>query len=291
MMKTTKLILICLLASFGAMAQINTPAPSPAGSVTTMVGLTEVKIDYFRPSMKGRQIFGEGDDYLLQLGELWRTGANSGTKLTLSTDAKVAGVDVKEGTYLILSVPGKEEFEFILYSDPSIGGNMSRVEDEKKVVSTKVKVTEMPWDIETMTFSIQNIAADNTSADIWFGWEKSSFSVPIEVEYDEMVMKDIASKTKVRPGNYMQAANYYLNAGKDLNQALEWVNMYLAIGENSKQFWNVYTKARILAELGMKKEAIAAAEESIATAKANEGGDFGYIKRNEDLIAEVKAKK
>lgn len=273
------------------MAQINTPAPSPAGSVTTMVGLTEVKIDYFRPSMKGRQIFGEGDDYLLQLGELWRTGANSGTKLTLSTDAKVAGVDVKEGTYLILSVPGKEEFEFILYSDPSIGGNMSRVEDEKKVVSTKVKVTEMPWDIETMTFSIQNIAADNTSADIWFGWEKSSFSVPIEVEYDEMVMKDIASKTKVRPGNYMQAANYYLNAGKDLNQALEWVNMYLAIGENSKQFWNVYTKARILAELGMKKEAIAAAEESIATAKANEGGDFGYIKRNEDLIAEVKAKK
>ncbi|MEM9329032.1 MAG: DUF2911 domain-containing protein, partial [Bacteroidota bacterium] len=105
---------------------------------------------------------------------------------------------------------------------------------------------------------------------------------------DDAVMEEIAAKTQVRPGNYMQAANYYLTAGKDLNQALEWVNTYLAIGDNAKQFWNVHTKARILAAMGNKKEAIATAEASMAAAKANPGGDFGYIKNNEALIASLK---
>ena len=103
-------------------------------------------------------------------------------------------------------------------------------------------------------------------------------------------MKDIAAKTQVRPGNYVAAANYYLASGKDLEQALEWMNLYLAMGENSNQFWNVHTKAQILAKMGNKKEAIATAEESMEKAKNNENGDFGYIKRNEDLIAEVKGK-
>ena len=174
-MKTTKLILICLLTSFVAMAQISTPAPSPAGSVSSTVGLTEVTINYSRPGVKGRMIFGTGDDYLLQYGELWRTGANAGTTITFSTDVKVAGTDVVAGTYMILTVPGADEFEFILYSDPSIGGNISELEDDKKALSTKVKNEKTSSTIQSMTFGISNISEDNTTADIWFGWENASF--------------------------------------------------------------------------------------------------------------------
>ena len=81
-----------------------------------------------------------------------------------------------------------------------------------------------------------------------------------------------------------------MNTDKDLNQALKWMNKYLAVEGNADQFWHVHTKARILAKLGKKKEAIAAAEESKKKAADNSSGDFGYVKRNDNLIAKIKGK-
>ena len=111
--RTTNLIALCLLVAFGATAQISTPAPSPGGSVSSTVGLTEVKIDYFRPGVKDRKIFGEGE-VLVPYGQIWRTGANAGTILTLSTDAKIGGSDVKAGEYQIVSMPGADSWDVML---------------------------------------------------------------------------------------------------------------------------------------------------------------------------------
>ncbi|MBL6448928.1 DUF2911 domain-containing protein [Fulvivirga sp. 29W222] len=282
----TALALFCFIA--GAMSQINTPQPSPAGSVYSKVGLTDVTIDYFRPKVKGRKIFGEGKDYLQPYGETWRTGANSGSKLTLSTDAVIADTKVPAGEYLIFTVPGKDSWNFMLYSDLSIGGNVSAYDKKNEVLNISVKPTSLSQTVETLTFNIADISEDNTSANIQLSWDDVSIKVPVKVEFDEVVMKDIAANTKVNPSNYIAAANYYYNTDKDLNQALEWVNMYLAEGENSKQFWNVHLKAQILAKLGKKKEAIETAKKSMEAAKAFPQGDFGYIKRNEDLIASLK---
>lgn len=289
MSKITKLTLLAILCAFGtATAQISTPQASPKGSVTSVVGLTDVTIDYFRPKVNDRQIFGEGDAFLQPYGQLWRTGANSGSKLTLSTDAKIAGTDVKAGQYLILSIPGADEWTFILYSEPSIGGNMTAYDEKKAVVNTKVKTIKLDEPVETMTFQIADISTDNKSANIYFAWANAAFKVPIEVSYVDQVMANIAMQTKVNPQVYVQAANFYLNENKDLNQALTWMNMFLAEGDNSKQFWHVHTKARILAALGNKKEAKATAEQSLELAKNSPDGDFGYIKRNQDLIASLK---
>ncbi len=287
--RITNLIALCLLITFGATAQIQTPAPSPAGSVGSTVGLTEINIDYFRPGVKGRDIFGTGDQFLQPFGTLWRTGANAGTFISFSTDVKVAGQDVKAGEYQIVSIPGADEWQVMFHTE-RIGGNMNNYKEENVAVKATVKTMKLDNSVERMTFQISDISADNTSANIHFAWANMSFKVPVEVDFDETVMEDIAAKTQVRPGNYVTAANYYLATGKDLEQALEWMNLYLAMGENSNQFWNVHTKAQILAKMGKKKEAIATAEESLEKAKNNENGDFGYIKRNEDLIAEVKGK-
>ncbi|SNT13089.1 Protein of unknown function [Ekhidna lutea] len=287
MKRITNLIALCVLVTFGATAQISTPAPSPAGSVSSTVGLTDINIDYFRPGVKDRQIFGTGDEYLEQYGEVWRTGANAGTMISFSTDVKVAGQDVKAGEYQIVSIPGESEWQIMLLSEP-IGGNESAYNDSLAVVKTKVKSSKTAAPVERMTFQISDISADNTSANIHFAWANASWKVPIEVSFHESVMKDIAAKTQVNPQNYVAAANYYLNSGENLEQALEWMNKYLSIGENSGQFWHVHTKAQILAKLGKKKEAIATAQDSMAKAKAFEQGDFGYIKRNEDLIASLK---
>jgi len=286
--RTANLIVICILIVASANAQITTPRPSPAGSVSSTVGLTDISIDYFRPKKKGRMIFGSGDDYLVKYGEMWRTGANSGSKITLSTDAKIGGENVEAGAYLILSIPGKDEWRFILYSDLSMGGNVSAFKKENEVINVSAKPMTVANSVEVLTFQISDISADNTSANIELTWDNVSVKVPVEVAFDEIVMESIAKNTVVNPSNYTAAANYYLETGKDLEQALKWMDMYLETGKNSAQFWHVHTKARILAAMGKKKEAIATAEDSMAKAKAREGGDFGYIKRNMDLISSLK---
>jgi len=283
----TNLIALSLLVAFGATAQINTPAPSPAGSVSSTVGLTEISIDYFRPCKKERKIFGDGNDFLVPYGQIWRTGANAGTILTISTDAKIGGVDVKAGDYQVVSKPGADSWDVMLLTE-RIGGNMNNYKEEIVAAKFSAKPMSTGNAVERMTFQISDISADNTSANIQFSWDNVMVNMPIEVSFHETVMADIAAKTQVNPGNYVAAANYYLNAGENLEQALEWMNLYLAVGQNSGQFWNVHTKAQILAKLGKKKEAIATAEDSMEKAKNFEGGDFGYIKRNQDLIDSLK---
>ena len=282
------LTLAFCVSSLNSMAQISTPRPSPAGSVMSTVGLTDVTIDYFRPKVKGRKIFGEGDAFLQPYGQTWRTGANSGSKLTLSTDATIGGQTVKAGKYLIFTVPGKDEWSFMLYSDVSIGGNIAGYDKSKEVLNVKVKPTMLSTPVETMTFNIADISDDNTMAAIELTWADVSIKVPMTVNFDDEVMAQIKKYTQVDPDNYADAADYYFNNGKDLEQALKWMNMYLAVGDNNKQFWNVHTKAKILAKMGKIKEAKAAAEESMAKAKASPQGDFGYIKMNEELIKSLK---
>ena len=104
-------------------------------------------------------------------------------------------------------------------------------------------------------------------------------------------MKDIANKTKVNPNNLVSAARYYNSMNENLEQALLWMDEYLAEENNSDQFWNLYVKAEILSKLGKKKEAIAAAEDSKMKASNSPAGDFGYVKRNETLIKSLSANK
>jgi tetratricopeptide (TPR) repeat protein len=237
--------------------------------------------------VKGRKIFGEGEDYLLPFGKIWRTGANTGTIITTDKDLTVEGKNLPAGEYMIITFPGKDAWEFIFYKDKSIGGNMAnhKVEDEQLRVS--VKPTRLTEAVESMTFNISDISEDNTTAAIELAWENTSVKVGISTNFDEEIMADIAKKTKVNPNNYSAAANYYFNTGKDIDQAIEWMSM--SIEANPNAFWNIHTKAQMQAKKGDKKGAVATAEASLAKAKAADS-DFGYIKLNEELIAELSKK-
>lgn len=282
-----RVFMITILATMyaGANAQITTPAASPAGSMFSKVGLTDITIDYFRPKVKGRKIFGEGDDYLQPFGQLWRSGANSGTIIKISTDIKVEGQDLPAGEYMLLTIPGKDSWTVIFYKDKNIGGTMSAHKDEDDQLKVIVKPTKLTEAVETLTFNISDISEDNTTASIELAWENTSVKVGITVSFDEDIMEQIKKKTVVNDRNFVIAANYYLNNGKDLEQALKWINMYL--NNHPKEFWNIHTKAQILAKMGNKKEAKATANQSLELAKASERGDFGYIKRNEDLLKTI----
>lgn len=269
-----------------ANAQIEVPRPSPGSAVTQEFGLMDIEVSYFRPKKKGRAIFGAGSDFLQKYGEIWRTGANSGTKITFSEDISFGGKDVKAGEYLIYTVPGADSWDVMLYSDLKLGGNVAGYKTVNEVVRVSIKPHKLLETVETLTINISDISEDNTLANLEIAWDNTSIKVPLKTSFDETIMASIEKNTKVNPSNYLAAANYYFNTDRDIDQALKWMDIYLAA--NPTQFWNIHTKAKMLAKKGDKKAALATAQKSLKMAKESTSGDFGYIKRNEDLIAGLK---
>jgi hypothetical protein len=283
-MKKSLFIIVLAVFTLAAEAQVQTPQPSPAGSVSTTVGLTDVKIDYFRPRVKGRKIFTTDASALVPYGKIWRTGANSGTKITFSDDVKVEGISVPKGEYQLLTWPGATEWTISLYKDVTLGGGVDGYDASKDAANFKVKPEKLTEKVETLTFNIGDIADDSKSAKVQMAWENTSVKFTVAVDYDAKVMKSIEASTKVNPNNYFQAAVYYLENGKDLKQAQAWINE--AAKANPSAFWVLHQKAKIEKALGDKAAATASANASLKAAKDANNRDYQVM--NEELIKSLK---
>jgi hypothetical protein len=278
------LLIAALALSFIAEAQVQTPQASPPGSVSTTVGLTDVKIDYFRPRVKGRKIFTTDASALVPYGKIWRTGANNGSRISFSDDVKVEGISVPKGEYLILTWPGATEWTVSLYKDVSLGGDLDAYDASKDAAKFKVKPEKLAEKVETLTFNIGDISDDSKTAKVQLAWENTSVKFSIAVDYDAKVMKSIEAATKVNPNNYFQAAVYYLENGKDLKQAHEWIKK--AADANPSAFWVLHQKAKIEKALGDKASATASANASLKAAKDANNRDYQVM--NEELLKSLK---
>ncbi len=278
-------LIVLLAVGLVANGQIQTPQASATASTSTTVGLTDVKIDYARPSAKGRAIFGDAATVVVPYGKIWRTGANGGTKITFSDDVKVEGVAVAKGEYLIFSWPGAAEWTISLYEDIALGGNTGGYDKTKEAANFKVKSEKLSEKVETLTFNIGDISADSKSAKVQIAWENTSVKFTIIADYDAKVMKSIEASTKVNPTNYYAAAVYYMDNGKDVKQALEWMNKAME-GNTTPQFWQLYQKARIQKANGDKAGALVTSKASWEAAKT--AGNRDYQLMNEDLQKTLK---
>jgi len=283
-MKNT-LLIVLLAVGLVANGQIQTPQASAAASVTTTVGLTDVKIDYSRPSAKGRKIFGDAATVLVPYGKIWRTAANAGTKITFSDDVNVEGIAVPKGEYTIYTWPGATEWTVSLYKDTKLGANTEKYDKAQEAANFKVKSEKLTEKVETFTINIGDIAADSKSAKVQIAWENTSVKFTIVADFDAKVMKSIEANTKVNPNNYYNAAVYYLENGKDLKQAMEWMNKAME-GNPNPQFWQLYQKARIQKGLGDKAGALATSKASWEGAKAANNRDYQMM--NEELQKSLK---
>jgi Protein of unknown function (DUF2911) len=283
-MKKFLCITLLVFVGLGVDAQVQTPAASPAGSVSTTVGLTEVKINYSRPRAKGRAIFGSAATVLVPYGKIWRTGANSGTTISFSDDVKVEGVAVPKGEYLVLTWPGATEWTVALYKNVDLGGETDKYDPAQDAANFKVKPEKLTEKVETLTMNIGDISNDSKSAKVQIAWENTSVKFNITADYEAKVMASIEKNTKVDPYNYFQAAVFYLENGKDLKQALEWVNK--AAEGMSSPFWVLHQKAKIQKGLGDKSGAIATANASLESAKKANNRDYQMM--NEELIKSLK---
>jgi len=258
-------------------AQLKTPAPSPTQTVKQDFGLSSIELSYSRPGMKGRKIFGD----LVPYGEVWRTGANSATTLTFGDEVTIGDKLVPAGKYGFLSIPGKESWTLIISKQTDVTSPAAYKQDQDVV---RVQVSSAGTKTKTETFTIQFANITPTSCDLQIMWAKTMVTLPVKTEIDSKVMAKIAELMKGDKPPYYNAAMYYMDNGKDLNQALEWFNK--AAEANPKAFWIVHQKANCLAKLGKNAEAIEAAEKSKAMAAEAKNND--YVKLNEKLIKSLK---
>ncbi|MDB4264548.1 DUF2911 domain-containing protein [Maribacter arcticus] len=277
-MNKVVLFLMAIVASLTVEAQINTPAPSPSAKLMQTVGLTEVMIDYSRPNMRGREVYGN----LVPFDKLWRTGANAYTKITFDTDVTIGGKEVKAGTYSIFTKPGASTWEVFFYTDIVGGGTPSKWEENKVVAQLNVPVYKLDMPVETFTITIDDVMSNG--ANIGIIWANTYVAVPFTVPTDATVMKSI-DKALNGPtaDDYYAAAVYYSSEGKDINKAKEWMNKAMSMTEKPA-FWQLRQQSLILAKAGDKKGAIEAAKKSLAG--ATEAGNNDYIKMNNDSLKE-----
>lgn len=263
-----------------ATAQIKSPQPSPGCKVTQTVGLTDITVEYSRPSVKGRTIFGG----LVPFGEMWRTGANKNTIVTFSAPVKIAGKDLKAGSYSLFTVPGQSEWDIIFYTDTENWGLPEKWDATKEAVRFKAKPEAVGFTIESFMIDLGDLKNDGLTMGI--GWEKTWVSFGIQLNTDEVVS---ASIQKVMNGpsadDYYAAGRYYFEAGKDMKQAYDWLHKS---NEMDAKFWKLRQESLVLAAMGKYSDAIATAEKS--KSMAVEAGNKDYERMNTESIAEWKKK-
>ena len=270
------LLFVSLLLTVSGYSQINTPAASPACKITQTVGLTDVTIEYSRPSVKDRTIF--STDGLVPYGKKWRLGANAVTKISFSDDVTVNGSAMAKGDYAVIATPSAAAWDFHFF--PYTERSWSKYTEMVPAATVSGKVSTRANSVETFTIMTANHT--DSSADLVFQWAKSSVSLNLATEVDSRVMKNIESvMAGPSAGEYYSAASYYHSSGKDLGQALAWIEK--ATAGDDKKFWQVRRKALILADMGKTKDAVAAATMSMELAQ--KAGNDEYVKMNKESIA------
>lgn len=254
------------------------PKASPPSKVQDRIGLTDVTIEYARPGVKGRTVFGG----LVAYDEVWRTGADGATKVTFSTDVTFGGKPVPAGTYALFTIPGERQWTFILNSDHGQWGSYA-YDAKKDVARAQVEPFTLKRPVETLTIGLGHLRAD--SAHLTLAWDTTYVAVELRTDLvailQPRIEKAMAAEGDDKP--YLQAAMFYYEHGLDLIQARDWINA--AEAKQPEAVWIVYRKGLILAKLDDREGALEAARRASALAK-KAGGTLGaeYGRLSEALI-------
>ena len=252
------------------------PAPSPLSKVEQRIGLTDIKVEYSRPSAKGRVIFGD----LVPYDEIWRTGANKSTRITFSGPVTFGGQPIKAGSYSLFAIPHKDAWEMILNSNPELNGTFDRKEAED-VARLKVDISSVE-PVETFTIGFANLAQDQ--GDLELAWENTRAHVHITAdatEQGQVNIKEALAKGDAGFSAYNRAASFLLDRGLDAKQALAYAEKSVSL---DKKYWNLFTLAKAHANTGDLAKAAASAKEAIGIAEGEKNA--GAVKEYSAKLAE-----
>lgn len=268
-----------LLAAVSMNAQqLRLPALSPTSTIKQEFSTTDIEITYSRPSMRGRTIMGD----LVPFGQVWRTGANAATKVTFGADVVIGGKTVKAGSYSFYTVPGEKEWEIIINTNT---GNWGAMGYDKKddVVRLTVKPKTLPWDVQTFTMSIGNITFNSCSIDLM--WERTMVSVPVSINNNDQILKDIKQTLDNPRLPYRSAALYLYNTDQNLNEALTYAQK--ALEENPKAYWHHLLVAQIAAKVG-KNDLARTHVDKVRELTKGTDGEKGYYAMTQEILDSLK---
>ena len=256
------LIFSLFIACFSAKAQLNIPEPSPSASFTQTLGFTKVKVEYARPSVKGREVFGK----IIPYGEVWRTGASDCSTISFNDELTISGKKIAKGKYSLFSIPNIEQWTIILNTDTTLHGT-GGYDEKKDVLRFTVKPEKAPRFYETFTIEISDIVKDN--AMLYILWENTMVKFDLVSNAKERILVDIDNKiNKLKTENaklYYQAAEYYYNQRMELDQANAWIAKAGMMETDNVYYPNL--QAKILETQGKFSEAIPVAQKAIELAK------------------------
>ncbi|HMP29201.1 MAG TPA: DUF2911 domain-containing protein [Saprospiraceae bacterium] len=274
--------LLLVLTFYVGNTQINAPQASPFATVTQKIGLTDAKIEYSRPSLKGRKMIGSA---LVPFGSVWRTGANGIPKITLAHDVTIGGKEVPAGTYGLITIPNLKTWTIILTKNANQWGTYD-YKQEEDLVRFDAKFEALTKKAENFTIGFTDLKEE--SASIYIKWELTSVKFPIKHDAHTLVMKEIDEKMKaseITTSTYFGAADYYFSKGEQLDKALEWANKVV---EGDQKYWTYYLRGKIAAKLGKCDVALEDAKKGLAMAKAE--NDPAYVKNHQSVIRQCTPK-
>ncbi len=266
-----------LFVTLSIHAQIQRPQLSPKAKLVQTVGLSEVTIDYARPSVRGRTIFGD----LVPYNVLWRTGANRNTLITFSHDVVISGQLLSKDTYALYTTPKKDAWMVYFYNKTDNWGTPAQWDEEQISLAVRAEVQDVSH-TETFRISIENITLD--TADLQLTWEKTAIQLPIVFPTNKIMESNI-SKMNVdtaSANDLYTAAVYYFNNDKDLKIAKEWITKAVALRDDA--FWFYRQKSLIHEALGELNMAIDTAQRSLKLAES--AGNQRFIDLNKKQLRE-----
>ena len=247
-----------------ARADLDLPRPSPTAKLTQQVGLTDVTVEYSCPGVKSRKIW----DGLVPYDKMWRTGANSATKITFSRDVTFADKPVAAGTYALFTIPTKGAWTVILNKKADQPGTATEYKADLDLLRVQVKPTAAPFR-ERLAFIFSNMTDDKASLDL--EWDKLRLSIPIGVATSQQALANVTNAVDNGWRVYANAARYMLETKKDYDTGLKYVEQSLGLKED---WFNDWIKAQLLAAKGDYKGAVATAEKAQALGVKSGPGFF-----------------
>ena len=286
-MRTLRSALLLLAASAApALAQttlppFQVPTTNPPATVRQRVAATDVEVEYNRPRVKGRTIFGG----LVPWGQVWRTGSDRATRITFSTPVTLGGARIDAGSYELFTIPSEDSWTVIIHRNQSQWGSYSYdpANDVVRLTSRPVTLSEP---VESFTISIDDVASSSATLNI--AWDRTRVPVLLEVDLEETVLPRLEEALRQegrRP--WFLAAMFYFENDLDIDRAAELIGM--AVEESPNHIGILHRQALILERKGDVAGAIQAAEKSLAgAAESPDELRLEYTRLNAALLARLR---
>lgn len=278
-MKKISLAIACTFVYMAVAAQVKMPAASPTEFIRQDFGLGSIELTYSRPSLRGRQMIGVVEPW----GNVWRTGANAATKIRFTDEVEIGGKKIDSGSYSLYTIPQKNgEWSFILNKNVGNWGAFDYSENSE-ALRIPVKAGKNAQKVETLTMQFSDITSESINLNI--KWEDFALKIPIKTNIKEKIRASIDEAMKGDKKPYWQAATFYYEYDKNYKKALEMVDAAFASQPNPP-YYQLFYKARIEKDAGLKKNALTTGQKALDAAKAAKNDN--YIIMSQQLIASLK---